>query len=480
MKMSTYAILNRRLATATAVIFFLTFAAIIQTLDVATASAWQNPDQPTIGSGIPQAGSNAPQSALSNLKPGSLLFFPSYASSSSNPSQVNTIITLTNVNPRDGITVRLAWIHDCVVDNTFVTLAPNQSQTLLASLENPGQSGYVMALAINPNGLPTQFNWLIGSASLRNEQGYTATYNAVGVAKRTGGAIVSASNGAVPLVFNDVQYDRLPEQVALDHLQNQDPVKSVMPGDTVKTAVTLISPLSSLTGGVAEPIKLTSILYDKSGRPYPQVTNGSCSINRTASELWSDPALSGIISPERPGWARFAAETGTRALPLLGLSLSTDALPGTANVRHMQVMRRLDTFTIAVPVIKPEGAAPEVPTGSQVAADGKSLGAGEMKPGSILIYPRFTSGDQGASRLFLTNTHPTAKARIRIFFNGTVGTGGVAETIISLFPNETTSLDPQEFLPNQRGWVMAMAIDLRALPLSFNNLIGSSMVTEQT
>ncbi|NBO65637.1 MAG: HYR domain-containing protein, partial [Acidobacteria bacterium] len=462
------------------VVLFLSFVTVVRTLDVVTATMVQSSDQPIIGPGIPQTGSAAPQSALSNLKAGSVLFFPSYLSSSTDPSQINTIITLTNTNPRDGITVRLAWIHDCQVDNTFVSLAGNQTQTLLASLENPGKSGYLMALAINPNGIPTQFNWLIGSASLRNGQGYTATYSAIGIAKRSGGAVQSTDMTVVPMVFNDVQYDRLPEQVALDHLQNQDPAKSTVAGDTVKTSATLISPLSSLIGGVAEPISLTAVLYDKSGRPYPQTTNGSCSISRTADELWADPPLSGIISPDRPGWARFAAETGTRALPLIGVSISTEQLPGTANIRHMQVLRRLDTFTMAVPVIKPDGAAPEVPTLGQPQAEGKSLGAGEMKAGSILVYPRFTSGDQGSSRLFLTNTHPTAKARVRVFFNGTVGNGEVAETIISLFPNETTVLDPQNFLPNQRGWVMAMAIDLRALPLNFNNLLGSSFVTEQS
>ncbi|NDD64184.1 MAG: hypothetical protein EBZ36_09435 [Acidobacteria bacterium] len=468
----------RRAAATAGILIGLTI--LIQTWSLTNASAVQSSNQPIIGPGIPQSGSNSPQSALSNLKAGSVLFFPSYVSSISDPSQVNTIVTLTNTNPRDGVTVRLAWIHDCEVKNTFVTLAGNQTQTVLASLENPGKTGYIMAMAVNPNGIPTQFNWLIGSASLRNEQGNTATYNAVSVARRAGGAAPSSTSAVVPLVFNDQQYDRLPEQVALDHLQNQDPAKSVASGDTVKTMITLISPLSDLTGGVAEPIRLTSILYDKSGRPYPQATNGTCAINRTASELWTDPALADIVSPERPGWARFAAETGTRALPLLGLSLSTVAMPGTANIRHMQVMRRLDTFTISVPVIKPDNAAPEVPTSGQLTPEGKSLGAGEMKPGSILIYPRFTSGDQGASQLFLTNTHPTAKARIRIFFNGTLGNGAVAETIISLFPNETTRIDPQLFMPNQRGWAMAMAIDLRALPLNFNNLIGSSLVTEQS
>ncbi|MFM8396068.1 MAG: hypothetical protein ACKOB4_19280, partial [Acidobacteriota bacterium] len=319
-----------------------------------------------------------------------------------------------------------------------------------------------------------------GSATLRSEEGSTASYNAVGVAKRTAGAVQSAVTTEVPVIFNDVQYDRLPELVAFDHLQNQDAALSVSAGDTVRTDLTLISPLSSLTGGVAEPMKVTAVAYDQSGRPFPQTSDGSCAMSKRAADFWTDPALATIISPERPGWARFAAANGNRALPLLGLSLTNEPAASLGNARHMQVIRRLETFTMAVPVIKPNATVPEPLTGTQPLADGKSLGAGEMKPGSILIYPRFASGTQGASRLFLTNTHPTAKARIRLIFNGTVGNGAVAETIISLFPNQTTAIDPQEFLPNQKGWVIAIAIDLRALPLNFNNLIGSSQVTEQS
>ena len=34
--------------------------------------------------------------------------------------------------------------------------------------------GYVMAVAVNSQGAPTQFNWLIGSASLRDDFGHEA------------------------------------------------------------------------------------------------------------------------------------------------------------------------------------------------------------------------------------------------------------------------------------------------------------------
>src|SRR5262245_23255668 len=56
-------------------------------------------DQPPIGPGVPLVGSNAAKSAISNTKAGSVLFFHKYTSDNANPSGINTLISLTNVNP---------------------------------------------------------------------------------------------------------------------------------------------------------------------------------------------------------------------------------------------------------------------------------------------------------------------------------------------------------------------------------------------
>src|SRR5262249_58431209 len=97
--------------------------------------------------------------------------------------------TLTNANPRDSVIVRVFFIHDGVFEDQFITLVANQSRTLVAGKESPNRTGYVMAVAVNTQGLPTQFNWLIGGASLRDNQGHEASYNAFAVAKRSAGPI---------------------------------------------------------------------------------------------------------------------------------------------------------------------------------------------------------------------------------------------------------------------------------------------------
>jgi hypothetical protein len=97
----------------------------------------------------------------------------------------------------------------------------------------------------------------------------------------------------------------------------------------------------------------------------------------------------------------------------------------------------------------------------------------------MLVFPRFTSGVFGNSQIVITNTHPTQKVRVRIFFTGLADSTLMTDTIISLFPNQTTTINPQDFAANQKGWLFAMAIDARALPLNFNFLIGGARVKEQ-
>ncbi|MBL8186826.1 MAG: HYR domain-containing protein, partial [Acidobacteria bacterium] len=447
--------------------------------NASAAFSLQN-DQPTIGPGIPHAGSNAPKSGASNTKPASVLFFPKYTSDAANPSNVNTLISLTNANPRDAVTLRLFFVRDCQVHSMFLNLAGNQTRTLLTSSEDPGKTGYLVVVPVNAFGIPTQFNWLIGSASLRDANGHEASYNAIGVAKRTGGA-VSVQEGATTaqLKFNDTEFDRLPQLVALDRINNQDPnagEDGPIPAD--KTDVTLISPLANLAGG-AQALEVTAIAYDQSGRPYPQIVSSACGLSRSVNGIWSVPSLNSFITPDRAGWANFSAQVEGSPVPLIGLTLNNGTTEKYRSARLMQALNRLASFNMTMPIVAPPIAANDVITTNQPDATGNSIGASEIKAGSALVFARFASGMFGDSRLYITNTHPTQKARVRVFFSGMADSTAMNETIISLFPNQTTELNPNDLAPNQKGWVMATAIDNRYLPLNFNFLIGSARVKDQ-
>jgi hypothetical protein len=432
-----------------------------------------DPTQPQVGPGVPQVGANATRSVAGSTKAGSLLFFPKYTSDAASASTVNTLLTLTNANPRDAIAVRVFFVHDCLIEAVYVTLVANQSRTLTASKESPGQTGYAVAVAVNSQGLPTQFNWLLGQASLRDGRGHEASYNAFAVAKRSAGPVAfNAGGGAADILFDNTEYDRLPKRIAIDNLQNQDETA----GPAVKTDVAVFSPMRSLGLPPADPFKLNATLYDSTGKAHVEASDVSCALNAAVDQVWTLPPLGSLIGPNRTGWAGFTAQAGDVAIPLLGLSLTDGPTQKMHNARVMQALDWIESFRMTLPVRPPDNPVADVPTQDQPEA--AATGASESKAGSLLLYPRFVSGGAGQSQLHLTNTHPTQKVRVRVFFTGLADPAQVKETILTLQPQQTATLEAGEVADGQRGWVLALAIDSRAVPIQFNYLIGSAQVGE--
>lgn len=438
-----------------------------------------DPSQPQVGPGVAQVGSNAPRSAASGTKAGSVLFLHKYTSDTTRSNEVNTLITLTNTNPRDSVIVRVFFVHDCVFEDLFITLVANQSRTLVAGKESPNDTGYVMAVAVNSQGLPTQFNWLIGSASLRDERGHEASYNAFAVAKRSAGTVVfNYGAQSADIRFDNADYDRLPKVVAIDSLQNQDPFL----GQAVATDLAIYSPLADMTGITQNEYKLAATAFDDSGNGVTQELDVDCALNASVSQIWTETPFNTIISGARLGWANFSARGGDpntpAPIPVLGLSLTDGAGVPMHNARNMQTLEWLDSFSVKIPARIPDNPVSDIVTQDQPQTTNGAQGASETKAGSILIYPRLVSGASGNSQIYLTNTHPTQKVRLRVFFTGLTDPVEVKESIITLPPLRTTVLQADDLAPNQRGWAMVMAIDNRALPIRFNHLIGSAQVNE--
>lgn len=443
--------------------------------DQSNAVVQSGAPQPQVGPGLPQVGSKASRTVAGSTKAGSLLIFPKFTSDSGRPNQVNTLLTITNTNPRDEINVRVFFIHDCLVEDRMINLFSNQSRTLVAGKEVPGKTGYAIAVAIDSHGLPTQFNWLIGGANLRDGRGHEAGYNAFSVAKRSAGSAgLDGTGRAAEIIFNHTDYDRLPKLVAIDHLQNQDANFA----SSQATDVMLISPPADLSGLNPNPFKLAATAYDAAGAAYPQDLEVNCSLDDQVAQLWTAPPFRTIIGVNRPGWATFAASGSDQALPVLGLSMTDGVGEPMHSARMMQAIEWLDSFIVTMPVKPPEAMGIDLATQDLPPSARESLGASETKAGSILLFPRFTSGRYGSTHLYLTNTHPTERVKLRLFFSGLAGPQEVKDAIISLPPLQTIELDADKYAPEQRGWIMVAPVDNRALPIEFNHLIGSAQVRE--
>ncbi|MBK6798117.1 MAG: hypothetical protein IPG76_15425 [Acidobacteria bacterium] len=71
---------------------------------------------------------------------------------------------MTNVSATESVSVHIFAVDgsSCSVLDYFICLTPNQTWTYLASDFDPGNGGYIMAVAVeNQTGLPGAFNCLI-------------------------------------------------------------------------------------------------------------------------------------------------------------------------------------------------------------------------------------------------------------------------------------------------------------------------------
>jgi hypothetical protein len=100
--------------------------------------------------------------------------------------------------------------------------------------------------------------------------------------------------------------------------------------------------------------------------------------------------------------------------------------------------------------------------------------------GSVLIFNLLTSHSTNSgrqnTRLSLTNLNPSRRVVVHLFFVDGVNCQ-VADTIICLTPNQTSSFLASELDPGTTGYLVAVAIDgSTGFPISFNYLIGDEYV----
>ncbi len=127
------------------------------------------------------------QIEVSDQKPGSVLVFPYYTSNLN--TRTDTRITISNlatsnltVVPAPGpnpvgafqytgsIIVHVFFIRgaDCQQSDQYICLTKGASISFLMSQQDPDTTGYVIAVAVDQNGLPVSWNALIGNAFVNN------------------------------------------------------------------------------------------------------------------------------------------------------------------------------------------------------------------------------------------------------------------------------------------------------------------------
>lgn len=267
-----------------------------------------------------------------DIKPGSVLFFNRYTSSSSDPSLEDTQINITNTHPTQAVTLHLFAIegNSCSVADSFLSLTPNQTAQFFASDFDPGVQGYLVAVAFS-GFTPRQFNFLTGTAYIWQADGRQADLPAVAVQKLNG-AVSDNGDGTVNLNFDGSNYGRLPGTVALSNFNSQV---------TDNTSLYMYSPRNLFIGDNAT-INVFALVYNEVEVPGSTSFSIRCYTEVRLRNLRVIGTINGFIPAGSVGWIKMSASR-----PLLGASLSSNGQ--FAGGRNLTCLSLFPSWTVVVP-----------------------------------------------------------------------------------------------------------------------------------
>lgn len=284
----------------------------------------------------------------SDQKPGSILFYQRYLSAIGTNNGNNTTISVTNTSPTTSGRVRMFFISaaDCSSFEQAICLAAQQTTTFKMSEFDPGTTGYCVAVACDAAGNPTQFNWLIGNAQVRqtstvNGQFYDASLSAIAVAKREAAA-VPATNNVAEMAFDDKMYDSLPAQLAADNIPSQ----GTNAGNANATILSLFRPVANLAGGTSSA-SVTFTVNNNTGQSTATTQPIGCYTDVRLNTLRVNPTLATILSVGKTGWVRISSSDNG---PLLGAQFNSGQYASGASLRA--VTYALD-YRISIPIKAP-------------------------------------------------------------------------------------------------------------------------------
>lgn len=326
--------------------FFITLATL---LVLAATSLAADPGIPIVP--IP-GNQSAPTAATvaNDQKPGSVLIYNVYTSSSTSAATENTRISITNTATR-AISIHLFFVdgNTCSPADSIVCLTAAQTSSFRASDFDPGTMGYVVAIAIDENGCPALHNALIGDSFVKFSSGHEANLGAESIAARTVPAC-NNTDSTVDLLFNGDQYDRLPQTVAIDNLP------SSVDGNQTMLILNRVS--GNLGIGTDSLGAIAGILYDDAEKAASFTFNDSkCQVKFiiTNSLPRTAPRFTTVVPSGRTGWMKLFNYSGA---PLLGAVINFNqasaASPTAFNQGHnLHKLRLADSSTFRIPVFPP-------------------------------------------------------------------------------------------------------------------------------
>ena len=297
--------------------------------------------------------------ATTDQHPGSVLFFTLYSSSTTNPMGENTRINITNTSQTDHVIVHLTFIDGatCSPADASLCLTRGQTYSLTTYDFDPGTAGYIVAVAVNQNGCPINFNYLIGDSFIKLASGHTANLAAEAVPAIDLRTLVCAPGSlSATLTFDGKQYAQLPKVLALDN------IPSLLEGNSI--LMVLINPSGDLTTGANIIGPLFGVLYNDGETPGSfTFTSERCQVKEIISNTFprTTPRLNSLIPPGRSGWMRLWSMGNPPTLedqPLFGAMLIFNPLSSVLSSafsqgHNMHILTLKSSATITIPTIIP-------------------------------------------------------------------------------------------------------------------------------
>ncbi len=287
----------------------------------------------------------------SDQVPGSVLFFNFYSSNASAPNSENSKISLTNTNDKQDVVVHLFFVDGstCSVADSFVCLTANQTTSFLMSDIDPGIVGYVVAVAVNNEGCPINFNYLIGDEYVKLASGHVSNLGAEAISALSDvPSVCDSASEMATLAFDGIKYSALPRVLALDNIPSRL--------DSNDTLLIVNRVGGDLAISAARIGSLFGLLYDDTENGYSfTVPSGGCQIRGSLSGSFprTSPRLEQIIGNGRSGWMKFWA-TSDAALLGSAINFNPNANSSSGAFNHGHNLHKLTlttTASISIPVV---------------------------------------------------------------------------------------------------------------------------------